>query len=224
MIGDVAVAIACLALWAGLHSLFMTLRVKRLFLRLLGRRFAYYRLSFNLASAVSLVVALLAMPRLDTVVYRVHWPFSLGFYFLGLISLLGLYWAYRQFDGPEFLGIRQVRQYRAGTYVPMIEDDPAAAPDLEVSGLYRFCRHPMYFFGLLLLASRPVMTVRGVVLLLGAWAYFHFGSMHEERRLAHTYGEAYEAYRKKVSRIFPVRFVRDLLTRQNSSGNSRKDS
>lgn len=223
MLGDILTAFFLLALWAGLHSLFMALPVKRFFLRLLGRNFAWYRLTFNVTSFLGLLAVLLAMPNLDAVIYRVQWPFSLAFYLLGLISILGLYGAYRQFDGPEFLGLKQVRQYRAGTYSPMMEDDPRAAPPLEVRGLYRMSRHPMYFFGILLLASRPVMDVRGVVLLVGAWAYFHVGSMHEERRLVFTYGKAYEDYRRQVSRIFPVRFVMNLFnktTPPDSSGRS----
>lgn len=84
---------------------------------------------------------------------------------------------------------------------------PAVPPEhLVVSGLYRYVRNPMYVgvFTViageaLLLRSRSVALELAVVL-AGMELFVRF---YEERWLARTYPEGYEAYRKNVRRWLP---------------------
>jgi len=73
-----------------------------------------------------------------------------------------------------------------------------------INGMYRFVRHPLYFFSLLALWSMPVMTVNLLMFNIGATLYFVIGSRVEERRLVQSYGEAYRAYQQRVPGLIPL--------------------
>jgi protein-S-isoprenylcysteine O-methyltransferase Ste14 len=77
---------------------------------------------------------------------------------------------------------------------------------LVISGLYRFVRNPMYvavtalIFGQALLFGRTSLLVYGAVV----WLAFHlFVLAYEEPTLRQTYGDEYEAYRRRVPRWIP---------------------
>ncbi|MBB6381041.1 protein-S-isoprenylcysteine O-methyltransferase Ste14 [Pseudonocardia eucalypti] len=82
----------------------------------------------------------------------------------------------------------------------------APTEHLVVGGLYRYVRNPMYLavvaaiFGQALLLARPVLL--GYALVAGGvmWA---FAKWYEEPKLAATFGEEYERYRRAVPGWLP---------------------
>lgn len=83
----------------------------------------------------------------------------------------------------------------------------APTEHLVVGGLYRWVRNPMYLaveavvLGQALLLARPLVAyAAGAGLLMAA-----FARLHEEPRLAHRYGAAYEDYRGAVPGWLPRR-------------------
>lgn len=82
----------------------------------------------------------------------------------------------------------------------------APTEHLVVGGLYRYVRNPMYLavvaaiFGQALLLARPVLL--GYALVAGGvmWA---FAKWYEEPKLAETFGEEYERYRRAVPGWLP---------------------
>ena len=92
---------------------------------------------------------------------------------------------------------------------------PMEPPELlVVRGLYRHTRNPMYVGLLTLLAGEALLFRSGPLLLyaLAMFSGFHVLVVaHEERRLARTFGAAYEDYRASVPRwLFRLR--RPLVT------------
>ena len=81
----------------------------------------------------------------------------------------------------------------------------APATTLVTHGPYRFSRNPMYIGMTLAYLGLAVTlnTIWPVLLLpLALWGLVHFVIRLEERHLADTFGEAYEAYRRRVGRWF----------------------
>jgi protein-S-isoprenylcysteine O-methyltransferase Ste14 len=99
-----------------------------------------------------------------------------------------LYLAFKAFDGAEFLGLKKEKK-----------------PELVLSGMYRFVRHPLYFatiiliLGLFLLIPTQKM---GLVLLI-SYVYILVGYRLEERKLVAVFGTTYTTYQKRVKALIP---------------------
>jgi protein-S-isoprenylcysteine O-methyltransferase Ste14 len=70
-------------------------------------------------------------------------------------------------------------------------------------GAYRFVRHPLYIAWGLAFWATPTMTVGHCVFAAAMSAYMVIATFFEERDLVAFFGEAYEEYRRRVSRFVP---------------------
>jgi protein-S-isoprenylcysteine O-methyltransferase Ste14 len=177
-----------------LHSLLASLAVKRAVAARWPRLVPAYRLAYNaiaLALAAPLVVWTLTHPG------PVLWGWSGGWAWvangLALLALIGVAWTLRDYDGSEFLGLRQWRDREA-----RVEDQER----LHLSTLHRFVRHPWYSLGLVLLWTRDMDAARLVAALL-ATGYILVGLRLEERKLLEYHGARYRAYRARVPALIP---------------------
>jgi hypothetical protein len=62
---------------------------------------------------------------------------------------------------------------------------------LVVFGLYRWVRHPLYSWGLVLIWLTPHMTVNRLALFGALSFYLYVGTFFEERRLVAEFGDDY---------------------------------
>jgi len=188
------------ALWCTVHSLLIARGFERRLRRVLGPRAAWHRLVYNLFSAATLLWC--------WTVFRRHpgaplwdWP---GLWqaprWAGLALAAWLGWlGLRAHDNQAFLGLRQVRDLRAGRA-------PAPAR-LSRDGVLGIVRHPYYAAGLLFVIchdgfTTTTMAWRGVFVL-----YLLLGTWLEERKLLAEYGDAYRAYRREVPALVPRRLL-----------------
>lgn len=189
-------------LWSVLHSLLAANWAKALLRKLFGSAFDRgYRLSYNIISVLTLIPVLaVAAARPGAVLYRIPLPWTLLTGLLQLLAGLLILAALLQTGLPTFLGLRQL--LRLG---------PNPGAELQVSGVYRWIRHPLYSAGLVVVWLSPVMTLSLLVLFLGFTLYIWIGSRIEEQRLESEFGEAYRRYRKQVPGFLPVpgRFWRE---------------
>lgn len=79
------------------------------------------------------------------------------------------------------------------------------APGLVTSGLYRFCRHPIYLGLLTAVAGYTGLlpTALSVVLLVAAFVRVRVQARAEEAHLERIYGVAYFDYARHVGRFLP---------------------
>lgn len=190
-------------LWAVVHSVTASSRFKAWARMQMGAR-AYagtYRLLYNALAIVSVAPVLaagaLALPH--HLLWVIEWPLNLIFVAVQLAGLAGLFISLLQTDILRFLGLGQLVRYLRGA------EDINPSPILTTSGAYRFVRHPLYFFSLLVLWFTPIMTLSTVLFDIATTAYLWIGSGHEEKRLAQAFGEQYEAYRSSVPRLIPLK-------------------
>ena len=89
--------------------------------------------------------------------------------------------------------------------VQSLQNKPVAAPTLQQTGLHKYIRHPLYFgtllyvWGLFLLLPLLSSLIAAVALTV----YVLIGIELEETKLVLEYGEEYERYVKKVSKLIP---------------------
>lgn len=186
--------LAALALWGALHSALASARFKKF---VHGRFGAvadrWYRVTYNIVSGLTFLPVLAILARdPGTLLYRAPFPWAvplvLGQLGAGVLLVVGL----MQTDMWHFIGLRQ------------LSPTPAGPTRLTVSGLYRWVRHPLYTAGLLFIWLTPLMTSGVLALNIGLTIYILVGLQFEERRLVGEFGQAYEAYRRRVPALLPL--------------------
>ena len=190
------------ALWAIAHSVTAARPFKVWVRRLVGRR-AYaglYRLFYNVLAVVTFLPVLYVLwahvPA--TRLWSVPFPFSILFLLVQGVGLVGLLISLLQTDVFHFIGLRQTVAYLSGA------DEPDPPATFVRSGAYALVRHPLYLFSMLVLWFTPVMTLNSLLFDVIATIYFYLGAMHEERRLAAEFGDAYRQYQEEVPAFIPL--------------------
>lgn len=190
------------ALWAGVHSVLASRWCKSLIYLSLGpgaKR--WYRVGFVVFAVVSLtpiLAAIVVLPDRMLYVAPTPWRWVMVAGQVGALVILGL--SVLQAGWMHFLGIAQLSAR-----------DPSETGDLQVRDIYRYVRHPLYLFSVILIWLTPAMSQNLAGLYTGITLYFIVGSYHEEALLVHEFGAAYERYREQVPRFAPVpgHFYRD---------------
>ncbi len=190
-------------LWAVLHSLTAAQWLKNWVRAGIGERYfqAFYRLGYNLVSFGTLIpVFLLYLALPDVPLWSVPAPWRWLMNAVQLAGLAGLTVSLLQTRALAFAGIQQVLDFLAGREDP----DPAGLGEtLVVGGIYRYIRHPLYSFSMLLLWFAPDFSRNYLVLVVLISAYFLIGSIFEERRLLADFGPDYAVYQRQVPRFIP---------------------
>jgi len=186
------------ACWIGyfaLHSALASLAVKRAVAARWPRVVPAYRLGFN-AVALLLILPLLAwtLGHPGPELWRWRGPWRWVADGSAALALIGVLWTLRDYDGGEFLGLRQWRDRER-----RVEDQER----FHLSPLHRFVRHPWYSLGLVLLWTRDMDAARLVAASL-ATGYVVIGIRLEERKLLEYHGARYRAYRERVPALLPL--------------------
>jgi len=179
-------------LFAAVHSLFATVRVKKV---LHGEGRQGYRLAYNVASLI-MFGWVMSSYRNSEVLYFVPGVWSLIMYLLQLAVAVMLVNCLRQTGVGEFLGFTK-----------------HTTNSFTNTGWYSIVRHPLYFFSTLLMMLNPVMTEQWLILTIMGTAYFVIGGLIEEKRLAAEFGEAYLQYQQRVPFIIPNRLSLSLSSK-----------
>ena len=182
-----------IAIWGLLHSLLASTGVKDFFQSILGNGFMkFYRLFYNLFAVVSFLPILYLMIVLpDRILYQIPAPMNILMRLGQATSLVLLFVAILQTDLLSFVGVRQ-----------LFEEDKRGA--LMTGGLYRYVRHPLYTFSLLILWLSPGMTLNSFVVYLALTIYILIGIRFEERKLMREYGQEYAIYRSATPMLIPA--------------------
>ena len=184
--------ILSIALWGSIHSLLASLSFKDLLRRTLGDKFMKsYRLLYNIFAVISIAPVLYLMAVLpDEALYQVPPPWSYLMLLGQGISVFLLFVAVLQTDVLSFAGLRQ-----------LIEEERTGK--LVTHGLYRFVRHPLYTFSLLILWLSPKVTINSFIVYLALTLYVLVGAFFEERKLLREFGQEYANYRSVTPMLMP---------------------
>ena len=181
-----------LVAYAGVHSLLATERLKSRIHNCCPGFFRHYRLSYSIVSVLTLY-PLFFLLRHSPVLYHVTGPPALLMRIVQILAALGFAYAARSIDLDIFLGYRQPAPASAGPDQPLSTDGP-----------YRICRHPLYFFASLFLATQPIVSHAYAVFTVWTISYFWIGSWIEERRLLSQFGDTYRTYKQEVPHFLPI--------------------
>jgi protein-S-isoprenylcysteine O-methyltransferase Ste14 len=192
-------------IWCAVHSGMISVTATEFFKRRLGKHYRFYRLSFNLLAVATIIpVILYALSIESHVLFR--WEGFLIVFQVLLLTLAGLLflagaWYYDMF---QFLGFRQI--VTGASHGALTESG-----QLNTSGLLGVTRHPWYLAAVMLIwADYRSFTTSTLVTNVVLTLYLVVGTILEERKLLLEIGEEYHEYQKKVSMIFPFKWLRSL--------------
>lgn len=199
---DILLIILLFAVFSYIHSLLASIKAKQWFKKQFGKLIAFYRLGYNFFSALSLYVIYQLSPKLNVKIYDLPNPFDLIVIIPQLLAIAGFFWSFKYICFREFLGLSQILRFFSNTYTSELDEDFT----LRIEGPYKYSRHPLYFFSIVVLLFRPTMDLFYLTFFICAVAYFYIGSYYEEKKLVRQFGKFYKIYQKNVPQIFPAKF------------------
>lgn len=175
--------ILAIALWGIVHSIMASFEFKDFLQRTLGKGInKYYRLFYNAFSVLSFAPILYLMAVTpDEGLYHVPAPWRYLMFLGQGLSVIMLFVAVMQTGLLSFIGLLQI-----------FGDETNG--ELVTSGPYRYIRHPLYTFGLLILWLSPDVTVNSFVFYISLTIYILVGAYFEEKKLLREFGDEYAEY------------------------------
>ena len=125
-----------------------------------------------------------------------RWVFRL----LYLAAAAGFVWGARALKFFDPLGIRQIMN--------RVRGQKQRQMPFTVGGPYRWVRHPLYFFVIVMIWSCPDVTMDRFLFNILWTIWIAVGALLEERDLVEDFGDQYIDYRKKVPMLIPYKFPR----------------
>jgi len=201
--------------YAVVHSLLASLRFKNWVRRTTGPQSdRWYRLAYNVFATLTFLPVFPMLALLpDQMLYVVSPPWRWLMMVLQFFAMIAFVRAFFQTDVLHFLGISQ-----------LFTSDAQENKPLVIEGFYCWVRHPLYTFSLIVLWLIPDMSQNMLTFTLLTTLYFLVGSIFEERRMLHEFGEAYAAYQRQVPRLIPMPwrcFVHNSVARRPADGSEQ---
>lgn len=114
------------------------------------------------------------------------------------LSMAGFVWGVRALGFFDPLGRRAILHHLRGTAEPRLP--------FAVRGPFRWVRHPLYLFCLLMIWSCPDVTADRLLFNVLWTGWMIAGTVLEERDLVAAFGDTYRDYQRKVPMLVPYRF------------------
>ncbi len=190
--------------WCVLHSGMISVSVTEYLHKRVGPAFRFYRLFFNVVSALTLVPVVLYASSLRTgPIFR--WD---GYMRLIQVLLLGtaallFFLGSLRYDAGRLLGFKQIPERTSNKEI-------TGAGELDTSGVLSIVRHPWYLATILLIWARQ-LDISAILVNAILTFYLIAGTYLEENKLIREFGEEYRAYQRRVSMLIPFKWMKSKL-------------
>jgi protein-S-isoprenylcysteine O-methyltransferase Ste14 len=150
---------------------------------------------YTIASGIVLLLVILLWQTSTQAVIAPPGLFRWSLRAVSFLSLFGFYWGIRTLRFFDPFGLRSIFNRLRGR-------DPKPMP-ITVAGPYRWVRHPLYLFMILMIWSCPDLTRDRLLFNLLWTVWIVIGSYFEEIDLIAEFGDAYREYQKRVPMLVP---------------------
>lgn len=186
--------------WCTLHSFMISTSITNFLKSRLGSLYRFYRLLFNAVSIITIIPVLVYSYSVKSeILFR--WE-GLYIIFQAIIVVISFYFFYsgaKYYDGLQFLGIRQIKEDNLHKLL-------SQSGQLDTKGILCVTRHPWYLGSILIIWVRDLShktIVENLILVI----YLIVGTILEERKLIAEFGDQYREYQKRVSMLFPFKWI-----------------
>ncbi len=172
------------------HSIMVRPRFQRLLSRLMPAH--YHGALYAIASGLVLTIVVVFWQETPTVVVALEGLWRWLLHAVLALAAAGMAWGALSLSHFDPLGLDSLRAHTP------------ARPMLVIRGPYRWVRHPLYFFSIVMFWAFPVLSTDRLLfnLLWSAWIYA--ATFWEESDLVALFGEPYRDYQRRVPRLFPL--------------------
>ncbi len=153
---------------------------------------------YTLASGVCVLIAVAFWQESDTILFEANGlirGFLRGCF---VLSMLGMVWG--------LLALRSVDMFGLSPIIKRSDAKPTHVKHLTIRGPYRWVRHPLYLFMIILFWSAPLLTMDRLLFNTLWTIWVVAATVLEERDLAVDFGAAYRDYQLKVPMLVPKGF------------------
>ena len=157
----------------------------------------YHGVVYTIASGIVLLALLLLWQRAPREVLTLHGPLRWLARAAFFACIAGIVWSSRSLGSFDTFGFRPVLYRLRGKTLP--------APRLIVRGPYRWVRHPIYLFSILMIWSTPDLSADRLLFNALWTVWILIGTLLEERDLTAELGEAYRQYQREVPMLVSLR-------------------
>lgn len=161
---------------------------------------SHYSAFYSLTSGISLFILLVLWQKPDAIIFSADGVFKWCIWILFFLCNAGFFRGSRSFSSFDVLGVKRLMRY--------INRRPEQIQKITAKGAYRYSRHPLYLFMILLIWSCPVITSDRLLFNILWTLWVLTGTYLEDRDLKREFGTEYIEYSRKVPMLIPYKFFR----------------
>jgi protein-S-isoprenylcysteine O-methyltransferase Ste14 len=161
---------------------------------------AYYSAFYAVSSSITLIAVIIFWQKTTVSIMAADEIISWIIRALFLISMAGFAWGAISFGSFDAFGVKRILRH--------ISNKPEKSIPITVKGAYRWMRHPMYFFTLVMIWACPVLTADRLLFNVLWSIWMIIGTMLEERDILKEHGSQYREYQSQVPMLIPYRIPR----------------
>lgn len=159
----------------------------------------YQGVVYTLASGLVLLALVTFWQGSDIVLLELHGLYSGVMRVIFLLSIIGTGWG--------ILALRSVDMFGLSPVMDNFQAKSSPPVGLTIRGPYRWVRHPLYLFMIVLFWSCPLLTVDRLLFNILWTIWVVIGSILEERDLVGDFGQAYLDYQAQVPMLVPRLYI-----------------
>ncbi len=176
-----------------------SIMVRRGFKQWLGKFMpaVYHNAFYGLTSGIALLLVLVFWQKAPTLIASandfIFWLLRALF----CLSLAGFFWGGKTLGSFDALGVKPLMRY--------ISNRPSKKQQIMAKGPYRWVRHPLYLFVIVMIWSCPVLTIDRLLFNIMWTIWIVIGTYLEDRDLHREFGSKYLEYSSRVPMLIPYR-------------------
>jgi len=177
--------------------------VRRGFKQWLGKFMpnVYHNVFYGLTSGIALLLVLVFWQKSSTLMARAEGVIFWMLRALFCLSLAGFFWGNKSLGSFDMLGVKPLMRY--------ISNRPGKQQQIMAKGPYRWARHPLYLFLIVIIWSCPVLTLDRLLFNILWTLWIVIGTYLEDRDLHREFGSQYLEYSSQVPMLIPYRIPRN---------------
>ncbi|MCJ7664035.1 MAG: isoprenylcysteine carboxylmethyltransferase family protein [Desulfobacterales bacterium] len=177
--------------------------VRRGFKQWLGKFMpdVYHNAFYGLTSGIALLLVLAFWQKSPALIARADGIIFWLLRALFCLSLAGFFWGNKSLGSFDMLGVKPLMRY--------ISNRPGKQQQIMAKGPYRWARHPLYLFLIVIIWSCPVLTLDRLIFNILWTVWIVIGTYLEDRDLHREFGSQYREYSSQVPMLIPYRIPRN---------------
>jgi protein-S-isoprenylcysteine O-methyltransferase Ste14 len=161
----------------------------------------YYNAFYGLTSGICLLLVLMFWQKSPILIANandfIFWLLRALFF----LCLAGFFWGNKSLGSFDMLGVKRLMRH--------ISNRPNKQQQIMAKGPYRWVRHPLYLFLIVIIWSCPVLTLDRLIFNILWTLWIVIGTYLEDRDLHREFGSQYLEYSSRVPILIPYMIPRD---------------